>query len=386
LHLRWPNPRTLAAPLALIGLALGPAGAALAAEKSAAEVKVDTGQIAGARFAIANPPGEWNHSVLLIAHGYRPETAPLIADLHPERAANRALLDEGWIVATTSYRRNGMIVGDAIADLDALRAYIAEAHGEPDRVILEGESVGGLIVTIMAERDSGPYQGALVFDATLYAKETEMQVGLSLLPRIPLLFVSTLREAKESKSYLTTLVTRPTPVVQPTLFLVSREGHTNINQAEHLAAFRALNDWIDRGREALPQPKENAPYYDLTIPPEPGPSTALPHPDGRGFDTRVAEVDAVYGNVVLDAQAADFESAGIPPMTFFELTAGGRAYRALYGRTFTDVRGDKWVAFPDADGRTVLSRNFANAAASAGLKVGDPVSLAPYGPTGPALR
>jgi alpha-beta hydrolase superfamily lysophospholipase len=75
------------------------------------------------------------------------------------------------MVATTSYRRNGLIVGDAIADLDALRAYIARAYGEPERVILEGESMGGLIVTIMAERDKGPYDGAVVFDATLYIKE-----------------------------------------------------------------------------------------------------------------------------------------------------------------------------------------------------------------------
>ena len=61
------------------------------------------------------------------------------------------------MVATTSYRRNGMIVGDAIADLDALRAYIVTAYGELDRVILEGESMGGLIVTIMAERDAELY-------------------------------------------------------------------------------------------------------------------------------------------------------------------------------------------------------------------------------------
>src|ERR1019366_6432816 len=148
--------------------------------------------------------------------------------------------------------------------------------------------------TIMAARDRGPYDGAFVFDATLYLKETNTKVGLSLLPRIPLLFAATQREPAAPKSYLTSLVSRPSPVIQPALFLISREGHTNVNQAEHLAAFRALGDWIERGPDALPQPKGGAPYYDATIPPEPGPSTAVPHPDGRGFDTRVAEVDAVY--------------------------------------------------------------------------------------------
>ncbi len=366
--------------MAAVGLALNPAPASLAADPPPAPIKVDTGQIGGAKYAIARPPGEWNRALLLLAHGYRPDTAPLLADLHPERASLRAVLDEGWMVATTSYRRNGLVIGDAIADLDALRAHIADAYGEPVRVILEGESLGGLIVTIMAERDPGPFQGAVVFDATLYAKEPDMQVGLSLLPRIPLLFVSTRREVRESKGYLTSLVARPEPVVQPALFLIDRDGHTNVNQAEHLAAFRALNAWIDRGREALPAPRENEPYFDATIPPDPGPSTAVPHPDRHGFDTTVAEVDLVYGTLLLAAQASDFASADIAPMTYFEFRVHGNGYRTLYGRTYTDVANFKWVAFPDADGRTVVSRNLGDAAGTAGLKVGDPVSVTGFEP------
>jgi pimeloyl-ACP methyl ester carboxylesterase len=361
-------------------LALTPAPASWGADPPAAPVRVDTGQIGGAKFAIARPPGEWNHELLLLAHGYRPETAPLLADLHPERASLKAILDEGWMVATTSYRRNGLIVGDAIADLDALRAHIADAYGDPARVILEGESLGGLVATIMAERDPGPYQGVVVFDATLYAKEQDMQVGLTLLPRIPLLFVSTRREARESKGYLTSLVSRPEPVVPPALFLIDRDGHTNVNQAEHLAAFRALNAWIDRGRDALPAPRANEPYFDATIPPDPGPSTAVPHADRHGFDTTVAEVDPVYGTLLLAAQAADFAAADIAPMTYFEFRAHGGGYRTLYGRTYTDVANFKWVAFPDADGRTVVSRNFGDAAGTAGLKVGDTVSVSGFEP------
>jgi pimeloyl-ACP methyl ester carboxylesterase len=368
------------AALLLAGFPAGPLRSSPAAENPAPAVKVDVGQIAGARFAIANPPGVWNHRVLLIAHGYRPDPAPLIPDLHPERASNRALLEEGWIVATTSYRRNGLIVADAIADLDALRAYIANAYGEPERVLLEGESMGGLIATIMAERDAGPYQGAVVFDATLYANEDNRTIGLSLLPRIPLLFVATLREAAQARSYLFSVVPRPSPVVQPALFVIQREGHTNINQPEHLAACQALNAWIDRGPDALPRPRENERFYDATVPPHPGPSTAVIYPDRRAFDTRVAEVNAVYGNVLLEALEADFEAAGIGKMTFCELRAGGKAYRTLYGHTYSDVRNGEWVVFPDADGRTVLSRNFADAAGTAGLKVGDGVSLAALEP------
>ena len=104
------------------------------------------------------------------------------------------------------------------------------------------------------------------------------------------------------------------------------------------------------------------------------------HADRHGFDTLVAEVDPVYGNVLLAAQPGDFQAADISPMTYFELRADGKGYRTLYGRTFTDAPNFKWVAFPDADGRTVVSRNFADAAGSAGLKVGDTVSVAGFEP------
>jgi pimeloyl-ACP methyl ester carboxylesterase len=375
---KWPITAALAALLTVADAATG-----IAAENAADPVKVDMGSIAGARFAIANPPGGWNKKLLLLAHGYRPDSAPLIADLHPELASIKAMLDGGWMVATTSYRRNGLIIGDAITDLDALRAYIVTAYGEPERVILEGESMGGEIVTMMAEREAGPYDGAVVFDATLYAKEPNMQVGLSLLPRIPLLFLSTQRETKEAVSYLTALVARPAPVIQPVLFLIQREGHTNINQPEHLEAIQALNAWIEGGRGALPQPKDQARYFDATIAPDPGPSTAIPLPGGRGFKTFVASVDAVYGNVLLEAQAQDFAGGGIAPMTFCTLQVGARSYRTLYGRTYSDVKDGEWVSFPDADGRTVLSRNFADAASSAGLKVGDALTFVPVEPGTP---
>ncbi|HEY5079006.1 MAG TPA: SAM hydroxide adenosyltransferase [Opitutaceae bacterium] len=376
-------PAILAAALAADAARAAP-GAAQAADPATAPIKVDVGQIKGARFAIANPPVDWNRSLLLIAHGYRPESAPLLADLHPDRAANRALLNEGWMIATTSYRRNGLIIADAIEDLDALRAFIAVTYGDPHRVILEGESMGGEIVTMMAERDAGPYQGAVAFDATLYAKEPNTGTGLSLLPRIPLLFVATYHEYKQANGYLTALVSRPSPAVPPALFTISREGHTNINQPEHLAARRALIAWVERGRDALPSPEENRRYFDATIPVNPGPSVATMHADNRGFDTWVAEADAVYGNVLLQAQDADFDAAGIQIMTYFDFWVNGKAYRTLYGRTFTDVRSGEWVAFPDADGHTVLSMNAGDGAATAGLRVGDPVSISAVEATPPA--
>jgi hypothetical protein len=365
---------------------LATAGPAARADGTAPAVAVEVGTLHGAQFAIATPPGKWNGRLLLLAHGYRPDNAPLIADLHPERAALKAALDAGWIVATTSYRRNGIIVADAIADLDALRAYIAQEYGEPERAILEGESTGGLVVTIMAERELTAYSGAIAFDATLYVKELNGQVGLSLLPRIPLLFVATEREAVQAKGYLTALVARPAPVIPPALFLIGREGHTNINQPEHLEAFAAMNAWIDRGPSALPAPKDQALYFDATIAPDPGPSTAVVDAGTRSLETTVAEVDAVYGNVLLAAQAPDFQAAGIPPMTYCTVQVGDKPFRTLYGRTYSDVKKAGWVAFPDADGRTVLACVGGNAVTLAGLATGTAVTVTAVLPTNAPSR
>lgn len=368
-----PTMRRLATPALLAALLYAALHAAQ--EAAPARPKVDVGQIGGAQFAIAHPPGDWNHNLLLIAHGFRPLDAPLVPDLRPERAAIREFLDEGWMVATTSYRRNGLVIGDAIADLDALRAYVAESYGDSARVILEGDSMGGLIVTLIAERDNGLYQGAVAFDPTLYIKDANSNLGLTLLPRIPLLFVATQGEAKQAKSYITAIVSRPPPVVPPRLFLISRMGHTNINQPERVLAFRAINAWVEHGPDALPKPAENRPFFDSTVPPDPFQSTVAMHPGNHGFDTTVDEVDAVYGTVLLEAQASDFDVAGIAPMTYFQMRTGAGTFRVLYGRNYTDVESGQWVAFPDADGRTALARAFGSAAAAAGLKVGDTVAL-----------
>lgn len=343
---------------------------------SPAPVTLETGELQGAKFTLARP-ARWNGGLLIHAHGLRAEDRPLVADLFPEQLAYRTLLAEGWIVATTSYRRNGLIVADAIADLDALRDHVAAAYGSPRRVLLEGESMGGLVVTLIAEREpSQPlrYDGAIAIGAALDLREPNTPLGLTLQPRVPLLFLTNQSEVEGPRNYVTADVPR-LATVTPALFRVSRDGHVNVNQAERLLALRALNAWLDRGRGSLPSPAPGAPFFDATVAPEPQPSRVMRHADGRGFDARVLEVSAVYGNVFLDAQPADFAAVGIERMTWFQLTAGDRTFRVLHGRDFASVKRGEWVVFPNADGFTWLARNYADAAAAAQLEVGGTVTL-----------
>lgn len=353
---------------------------------------LETGEIDGAKFTLAQP-ARWNRGLVLLAHGYRAVDRPLVADLFPEHLAYKTLLEEGWIVAKTSYRRNGVIVADAIADLDALREHIAKTHGEPQRVLVEGESMGGLIAALIAEREpnvtlNAPrrYAGAIAIGAALDAREPNMTVGLNLQPQVPLLFLTNQSELEGPRRYALADLPRD-PAIRPVIFRIARDGHVNVNQRERLAAFRAMNAWLDRGPAALPRPEKEAPFFDATVAPEPQPSQVSMHADGRGFDARVIEVSAVYGNIFLNAQPADFAAANIGKMTWFQVRAHDQTFRVLHGRDFSSVKRTEWVAFPNADGFFWLARNYADAAGAAKLAVGDVVTLRRYDePAAPARR
>jgi hypothetical protein len=341
------------------------------------------GEIAGAKFTLLRP-SSWNRRVLLIAHGSRPETAPLLADLSPESLEYKTLLDEGWMIAMTSFRRNGIIIVDAIADLDALRAHIVDQYGTPQRVLLEGDSMGGAIVTLMAEREvetvtitPRSYDGAVAIGAALDVREANGTLGLTLQPRIPLLFLTNQSEIEGPKLYVFPKHPQDTDnlEVRPVLFRVARSGHVNVNQRERLAALRALNLWLDRGRAALPKPAEGQMFFDATITPEPEHSQVAMQADGRGFDATITEVSPIYGNVVLNAQPSDFAAAGIAPWSWFQLKVGDKTQRIRYGRDFDSVKRGEWVAFPGAEGFCWIARSYDNAAATLDLKLGDTVTL-----------
>ncbi|HZL46504.1 MAG TPA: SAM hydroxide adenosyltransferase [Opitutaceae bacterium] len=333
-------------------------------------VRLDAGEIEGAKFVIARP-AHWNGCVLLLAHGFREEKAPLVADLNPDHLAYRTLLDEGWVVAKTSFRRNGMIIRDAIADLENLRAHIAATCGAPRRVVLEGDSMGGAIVTLIAEQFADHYQGAVAVGAALQARESKRSLAFNLQPQIPLVFLTNQSELDGPRKYVTAPFDRP---IQPLLLEVARAGHVNVNQRERLAALRTLFDLIDHQPVALPTVDGAPKFFDATQEPAPGPSQVRFLNEG-GFAARVTEVTAIYGNLALNAQPSDFAAADIALGASFELVVRSQSFRVLYGRDFASVKRGQWVAFPNADGFFYVARNNADAAATAGLEAGAPVII-----------
>jgi pimeloyl-ACP methyl ester carboxylesterase len=338
-----------------------------------AEISTDRGEINGALYSVA-VPAKWNGRLLLLAHGYRPVDRPKVADLFADHGAYRELLDKGWIVAKSSFRRNGIIINDAIEDLNALRGYIEKTYGAPALTLLEGESMGGLIVTLMCERDPSHYAGAVAIGAALKIEELGANTMPTGKPGSPLIFLTNQSELEPPSAYVTQSSTQVDPRLAPTLFRVARDGHVNVNQAERSVALQALINWIDSGRRSLPAGTVQVPY-DATRPPAPTASRVKPLSDHSGFSATVIEVSSVYGNVAIDAQPADFSAAGIAPQTWFNLEANGQTFRTFYGSDFGSVKVGEWVVFPNADGYFWLSRNFADAAATAGIRYADTVTV-----------
>lgn len=344
---------------------------------AAASRTLDQGEINGAKYAIVLP-AQWNRQLILVAPPLRPENEPLAAAFSPEDVAYKTLFTEGWMIAKTSFRRSGIVVADGLSDLDALRAYVAQKYGQPERVLVTGESLGGLVAVLVAEREPRQpplYDGVLAISPALQLRENPATIGLSLQPKIPILFLVNQGEIEGPKGYIASPFARDNSLVTPGVSRISRGGRANINQRERLAALRALNLWVERGPAALPHPEKNEAFFDGTIAAEPRPSAVTMHGGGHGFDTHVTALVAAAGNVLLDAQPADFAAAEIRPSTWFRLVVHDKTYRVFYGRDFDSVKRNEWVLVPSAEGNFILSRHFGNAVASAKLAPGDTLSI-----------
>lgn len=333
--------------------------------------RVERGEIGGALYALGIPD-HWNGRLLLVAHGFRPEDQPLHAELHESKPPHATLLAEGWMVALTSYRRNGLILRDAIDDLSALREHIVLRHGAPTYTYLMGESMGGGIVTLIAEHFPDHFSGGVAIGAALEVREPPPTVGFTFQPKLPVLYLTNRSELSGPQRYVEAAAPAEKP---PVIWPVARDGHVNVNAAEKLAALAAVVRWVEQG--VPPRSGE-----DGTRAPQPGPSRVTWNPDASATG-RVTEVHPVYGNLTLEFQPDDLARLTIEPNTWFALVAGGapapgaesRVIRVFRGSTFASVKRGEWVAFPDAEGWLTVAVNRGHAADLAGLRVGERVTL-----------
>ncbi|MGY1805523.1 hypothetical protein ACI78T_19735 [Blastococcus sp. SYSU D00922] len=149
----------LTCALALSFVAASPA----AAEEPSGPRHVEGTVDGGATAWVADVPADWNGTVLLYSHGYRPSFLPIphTPENAPNAATRQALLDRGYAMVGSSYQRSGWTLDTAAEDqlqtLEAFRTQVAR----PSRVLAVGTSMGGLVTGQLAERRGAPIDGAL---------------------------------------------------------------------------------------------------------------------------------------------------------------------------------------------------------------------------------
>ena len=326
--------------------------------------QIQRGEIEGAKFTIAVPK-KWSGCLLLLAHGLRPESAPLTADFAPEAPVFQHLLSEGWMIAATSYRRNGVIIiVEAVEDINRLQQHIVKTYGKPMRVLIDGSSMGGTIVTLIAETQPEEYDGVLAIGAALSLQDPHHPYLLTYVPRIPLLFLSNQNEVTGPREYVQKAGKAS---VLPALWYVARDGHVNVTHAEHEAAIRALIRYIETGR--IKHSK------DATIHPAVRESSAK-FKDGGAYG-KVTKIHPSYGNLNPEFIEADLKTLRLAPNSHFQVKFREKSFKVFLGTTYSDVPRGEWVAFLTAEGNLKIARNFANAAKALGCQSGDMIFIGP---------
>ena len=151
-----------------------------------------TGEIDGAAYEIVLPE-TWNGTLLLYSHGYRQaqaappdfETPSTAAEPAPgwsggDQEVGQALLDEGYALAGSAYASNGWAVAEGIEAGERLHDFFVDQVGEPDRTYVWGDSLGGLVTQVLAERNPDWVSGAAPLCGVLAGPELNLDLALDV--------------------------------------------------------------------------------------------------------------------------------------------------------------------------------------------------------------
>lgn len=369
---------------------------------------VVNGRILGAKFSVCEPTKgikAWNGCLLLYAHGFRPEGYPMVVELDTDGSCYQRLLEDGWIIAATSYRRTGVILKDAMDDVINLRCWVARRYGQPHLVLLEGQSMGGAICTLLSEREPLLFDGVLGVGAALMTRkdrqsEEDKQQVLKQWPLIPILFLTNESELGPIQQYVAGVsqhINQPkrggaeeaekeeqeAPIL-PAIWTVSRPGHNWTNQEERHSAIMALVSWLTYGtfitvRTANKTCPTQCPPSDVSFVYEADSKSKGSKQGPALFATgKVTEVSH-HGSFATNFTDQDLSTmAVIAPGTSFKVTVNDRTFKVIFDvYPFVKCQKGDMIAFTEPDqGFVVIAiHNVAgqeSAADAAGrVKVGD---------------
>jgi pimeloyl-ACP methyl ester carboxylesterase len=151
-----------------------------------------SGTLGGAAYAIVMPT-KWNGTLLLYSHGYRqaapapPDFAAVDTKAEPapgygdgSDAVGQALLAKGYAIAGSAYKSNGWAVADGVAADEALHDFFVSHVATPDRTIVWGDSLGGLITEVLAEKHPEWVDGAVPLCGVLGGPNLNLDLALDV--------------------------------------------------------------------------------------------------------------------------------------------------------------------------------------------------------------
>jgi len=117
-------------------------------------------------------PTNWNGRLIIYAHGFVPEQAPLELPsdeltLSDGTFVPNLFLSQGFAFATSSFHKNGVAIEQGAEDLNKLLQYFRSVvpPRSLQKVFITGASEGGLIALLLLEGYSGKYDAGLALCA-----------------------------------------------------------------------------------------------------------------------------------------------------------------------------------------------------------------------------
>jgi hypothetical protein len=305
----------------------------------------------------------WNSCLLIHAHGFRPEGGPLVSEI--DDTFWFRLVQQGWAVGVTSYRRTGLIVADAIKDINNLRGHVCNEFGYPYWVFLDGRSMGGAISVRIAEQLNARtmFSGVMAIGAALMVKEDDPRLKLTYRPTIPIVFLTNTSEIGPINSYIEKTKSYAEEDLKngsggdevrvPALHLVTREGHNWTNPRERWRAFSTLVEWAFVGSLVTEYLFDGTKEGSAKS----GEANLVKREDGTRLLTgSVLETSKVDSDLRTNITVKDLFDADISLNSHFKLSnSEGKEIEAVFGAyPFVGISDDTTVASEDPEGNIIF--------------------------------
>ena len=105
-------------------------------------------------------PTNWNGILILYAHGYVSQEAPVAIPVDAQRVIS-LVVPQGFAVAVSSFSENGWVVKEGAQRTHQLIGLFTSKFAAPARVYVAGASMGGLIAIRLAETWPNQFAGLL---------------------------------------------------------------------------------------------------------------------------------------------------------------------------------------------------------------------------------